>query len=359
MTSSPGGASSAEPQRTTVHLLRHGEVHNPQQLLYGRLPGYHLSELGRQMAELAAEHLADHDIVHVVSSPLERAQETAAPVAAEHGLEVTLDERVSRPRTPSRGCRSPGARVCCATPGSGRSWSTRCGPSWGEPYTELVARMRDAVVDARAAARGHEAVVVSHQAPIWMIRLATEGRSLVHNPAHRQCSLASLTSLTFVGDELLSLAYCEPAADPPAPGAEGGRSVSTRHPWRAVAGAAALVALALTGCTPGPQLRCRAGQGRRPEGVRLRGRHGRDDPRRRAGRAGDDERLARRRHALGHRVDARQRRSSSTSGGRGAPRASPRPRTCRRRGRSSRPRTRPSTSSASTSARRPCAARPS
>ena len=94
MTSSPGGAHSAEPQRTTVHLLRHGEVHNPERLLYGRLPGYHLSELGRQMAEMAAEHLADHDVVHVVSSPLERAQETAAPVAAEHGLEVTLDDRV-------------------------------------------------------------------------------------------------------------------------------------------------------------------------------------------------------------------------------------------------------------------------
>ncbi len=212
MTSSPGGASSAEPQRTTVHLLRHGEVHNPHRLLYGRLPGYHLSELGRQMAELAAEHLADHDIVHVVSSPLERAQETAAPVAAEHGLEVTLDERVLEAENAFEGLPVAGGQGLLRHP---RLWPKLVNPlrpSWGEPYTELVARMRDAVVDARAAARGHEAVVVSHQAPIWMIRLATEGRSLVHNPGHRQCSLASLTSLTFVGDELLSLAYCEPAA---------------------------------------------------------------------------------------------------------------------------------------------------
>ncbi len=212
MTSSPGGAHSAEPQRTTVHLLRHGEVHNPAHVLYGRLPGYHLSELGRQMADLAAEHLADHDIVHVVSSPLERAQETAAPVAAEHGLEVTLDERVLEAENAFEGLPVAGGKGLLRHP---RLWPKMLNPlrpSWGEPYTEVVVRMRDAVVDARAAARGHEAVVVSHQAPIWMIRLATEGRSLVHNPAHRECSLASLTSLTFVGDELLSLAYCEPAA---------------------------------------------------------------------------------------------------------------------------------------------------
>jgi broad specificity phosphatase PhoE len=85
-------------------------------------------------------------------------------------------------------------------------------PSWGEPYTRIVQRMRLAIIDARAAARGHEAVIVSHQAPIWMIRLATEGRPLWHNPARRECALASLTSLTFLDDELLSLSYSEPAA---------------------------------------------------------------------------------------------------------------------------------------------------
>ena len=96
MTSSPeaGGPGPGDPQRTVVHLLRHGEVHNPHRLLYGRMPGYHLSGLGRRMADLAAEHLGDHDITHLVSSPLERAQETAAPIADSHGLEVHLDERV-------------------------------------------------------------------------------------------------------------------------------------------------------------------------------------------------------------------------------------------------------------------------
>ncbi|MGG5259146.1 histidine phosphatase family protein [Phycicoccus avicenniae] len=205
-------APSAEPQRTTVHLLRHGEVDNPGRVLYGRLEGFHLSGLGHRMAELAAEHLADHDVVHVVSSPLERARETAAPVAAEHGLEVHVDDRVLEAENAFEGLPVAGGAGLLHHP---RLWPKMLNPlrpSWGEPYQRIVERMRDAVVAARAAARGHEAVVVSHQAPIWMIRLATEGRSLVHNPARRECSLASLTSLTFVGDDLLSLSYSEPAA---------------------------------------------------------------------------------------------------------------------------------------------------
>ena len=133
-------------------------------------------------------------------------------MAAEHDLEVTLDDRVLEAENAFEGLPVAGGQGLLRHP---RLWPKMLNPlrpSWGEPYVDIVARMRDAIVDARAVARGHEAVVVSHQAPIWMIRLATEGRSLVHNPAHRECSLASLTSLTFVGDELLSLSYCEPAA---------------------------------------------------------------------------------------------------------------------------------------------------
>lgn len=213
MTSTPGGAAApAEPERTTVHLLRHGEVHNPGRVLYGRLPGYHLSDLGRRMADLAAEHLADHDVVHVVSSPLERAQETAAPIAAAHDVQVTVDERVVEAGNDFEGLPVAGGQGLLRHPRLWHKLLNPLRPSWGEPYTAIVERMRDAVIDARAAARGHEAVVVTHQAPIWMLRLATEGRPLAHNPARRECALASLTSLTFLGDELLSLAYSEPAA---------------------------------------------------------------------------------------------------------------------------------------------------
>ena len=61
-------------ERTVVHLLRHGEVHNPEGVLYGRIPDYHLSNLGQEMAQRIAEVTADRDITYVVSSPLERAQ---------------------------------------------------------------------------------------------------------------------------------------------------------------------------------------------------------------------------------------------------------------------------------------------
>ncbi len=212
MTTSAAGPPHADPQRTVVHLLRHGEVHNPHRILYGRLPGFHLSELGRRMADRASEHLADHDLVHLVSSPLERARETAAPVADAHGLAVHVDDRLVEADNVFEGLPVAGGKGLLRHP---RLWPKMLNPfrpSWGEPYDEIVTRMRDAIVDARAAARGHEAVVVSHQAPIWMIRLATEGRPLVHNPAHRECSLASLTSFTFLGDDLLSLSYSEPAA---------------------------------------------------------------------------------------------------------------------------------------------------
>ena len=80
--------------KTIVHLLRHGEVHNPQGILYGRSTGYHLSERGRAMADRVADRIGDRDITHIVSSPLERAQETAMPLAAVRGLTVELDERV-------------------------------------------------------------------------------------------------------------------------------------------------------------------------------------------------------------------------------------------------------------------------
>ena len=61
-----------------------------------------------------------------------------------------------------------------------RLWLHLCNPfrpSWGEPYKEIVARMMAAVEDARDAARGHEAVIVSHQLPIWTTRLHVEKRS--------------------------------------------------------------------------------------------------------------------------------------------------------------------------------------
>jgi broad specificity phosphatase PhoE len=202
----------SQPQRTVVHLMRHGEVHNPDGILYGRLDGYHLSDLGHKMARTVADHLADHDLTHVVASSLVRAQETAAPVAEAHGIRVTTDDRVIE-----AGNSFEGQRVGAMKPRDflrPAHWSKLVNPlrpSWGEPYAVVAARMTAAIADARSAARGHEAVIVSHQLPIWSVRNALMGKRLWHDPRKRECRLASLTTLTYVGDDLESITYSEPA----------------------------------------------------------------------------------------------------------------------------------------------------
>src|SRR5581483_1764760 len=193
--------------------MRHGEVHNPEGVLYGRLPDYHLSELGKQMAERVADHLAGRDVVHVVASPLERAQETAAPIAAAHGLSVAADERLIEAENVFQGKTFGVGDGSLRNPSHWKHLTNPFRPSWGEPYIEQVVRMMGALGAARDAARGHEAVCVSHQLPIWVTRCFVEHRRLWHDPRKRQCSLASLTTFTYEGDRIVSIGYSEPARD--------------------------------------------------------------------------------------------------------------------------------------------------
>ena len=204
-------AAGSSP-RTVVHLMRHGEVQNPAGVLYGRLPDYHLSDLGREMAETVGLHLGDHDVTAVVASPLERAQETAAPIASAHDLPITTDGRVIEAGNYFEGKTFGVGDGSLRYP---RHWPKLVNPfrpSWGEPYVEIAERMLAAIADVRELARGHEAVVVSHQLPVWTVRSKLAGRHMWHDPRRRECSLASLTSLTYLGDELESIAYSEPAA---------------------------------------------------------------------------------------------------------------------------------------------------
>lgn len=198
-------------ERTTVHFLRHGEVHNPDLVLYGRLPGFRLSDDGLQMAKDAADALKDRDVVHLVSSPLQRAQETAQPTAEQFGLDVHVDERIIESENAFEGKKVGVGDGALSDPASWPLLRNPFTPSWGEPYVVIAARMWAAAQDARDAARGHEAVCVSHQLPIWTLRRFAEGRRLWHRPDRRLCGLASLTSLTFDGDDLLLVTYSEPA----------------------------------------------------------------------------------------------------------------------------------------------------
>jgi broad specificity phosphatase PhoE len=207
--------------RTVVHLLRHGEVHNPAGLLYGRLPGYRLSEIGQRQAELVAAHLAERDIVRVVASPLQRARQTAEPIAARLGVELEEDEGLIEAHNLFEGEPVAVGDGALRHPRHWPRLRNPFRPSWGEPYAQIAARMLAAAHRARDRAAGHEALCVSHQLPIYTLRRHLEGMRLWHHPRRRQCSLASLTSLVFDGDTLTQVSYSEPAglSDPRQAGA--------------------------------------------------------------------------------------------------------------------------------------------
>lgn len=213
-------------ETTVVHLLRHGEVFNPAKVLYGRLPGYRLSEAGEEMARSAAQWFtgvaADPAVSHLVASPLERAQQTAAPIAEALGLPIATDDRLIEAASDFEGLRVAVGDGALRDPRHWWKLRNPFRPSWGEPYVEIAARMLRAVEAARDAARGSAAVCVSHQLPIWTLRLHLEGRRYVHDPRRRECALASVTSVTYDGDRVAGVTYAEPAGatDPDAvPGA--------------------------------------------------------------------------------------------------------------------------------------------
>ncbi len=197
--------------RTTVHLLRHGEVHNPGAVLYGRLPGFGLSEDGHTMARDAAEALQGRNITVVIASPLQRAQETATPIAELLGLPIGTDERLLESENVFEGKPFGVGDGALRRPQHWPHLRNPFVPSWGEPYVVIAERMLAAAQSARDQARGTEAVCVSHQLPIWTVRRYVEGRKLWHRPDRRQCGLASLTSITWEDDQVVTVAYSEPA----------------------------------------------------------------------------------------------------------------------------------------------------
>lgn len=198
-----------------VHVMRHGQVENPTGVLYGRLPGFGLSSLGREMAERMGQYWADVPLTHLRCSPLQRAQETMAPTAARHPeLIITPDERVIEAANQFEGMVFGSRNAALRDPKMFWHMRNPLRPSWGEPYTEIAARMRAAILEtAVAAGEGGQALVVSHQLPIWTARRAAEGRSLVHDPRRRECTLCSVTSFTVRDGVITGVDYSEPVAD--------------------------------------------------------------------------------------------------------------------------------------------------
>ena len=197
---------------STVHVLRHGEVENPNKILYGRQPGWYLSSRGQEMAATLGEWSKSIDLGALHVSPLQRAQETAAPIAAAHNMAITSDERLIEAANIFEGKSFELGSGVLKHPSSWRHLYNPWKPSWGEPYVEQINRMLAAVFAAKDAANGKDAICVSHQLPIWILRSAIENRRLLHDPRKRECTLASVTSVHFDGEGVISgISYSEPA----------------------------------------------------------------------------------------------------------------------------------------------------
>ncbi|MEV1295001.1 histidine phosphatase family protein [Pseudonocardia sp. NPDC049635] len=196
---------------TVVHLLRHGEVHNPERVLYGRRSGYRLSDHGEAQAKTVAQYLGANDVAAVVASPLQRAQQTAGPIAEAHDVPIGTDENLIEAGNLFEGKRFAVGDGALRRPQAWRLLRDPFTPSWGEPYLDIAHRMLGALHAARQLAPGREIVCVSHQLPIWTLRRYLLGQRLWHDPRRRQCALASLTSVEFTGARMTGLRYAEPA----------------------------------------------------------------------------------------------------------------------------------------------------
>lgn len=193
-----------------LHLVRHGEVFNPERVLYGRLPNYRLSESGRRMARAAADYVQTlgRPITTLVASPLQRTRESAEPFQEIFGLAPVIDERVIEPTNVFEGQRMARAVL---NPLNWRYLARPSLPSWGEPYVQVVDRMDAAMRAAGVSTASGDAVIVSHQLPIWITHLAVADEPLRHDPRGRRCALSSVTSFELDGDRWREVAYAEPA----------------------------------------------------------------------------------------------------------------------------------------------------
>ncbi|CAD5990624.1 Broad specificity phosphatase PhoE [Agreia sp. COWG] len=197
-----------------IHLVRHGEVFNPQRVLYGRLPNFGLSDLGHEMARAAAAQLVERRraVSALYASPLQRTQESAQPVSEAFELPIVTDPRIIEPTNRFEGMSMRGRQSALKNP---RTWPwlrNPTVPSWGEPYASIRTRMLAAMNDAYNSVDSGDVVLVSHQLPIWTTHLAIAGRPLFHDPRKRRCELSSVTSFERVGNRFVEVGYVDPAA---------------------------------------------------------------------------------------------------------------------------------------------------
>lgn len=197
-----------------IHLVRHGEVDNPDRVLYGRIPGFVLSERGHEMAKLAAEALAANGrtVARLLASPLERAQQSAQPIARQFDLEIETESGIIEPTNWFEGMVNDGPDAAFRKPRYWHKFWNPFRPSWGEPYRSVADRVIGAMDRALDSTPHGDVVMVSHQSPIWMAHRAIAGKPLFHNPAKRRCDLSSITSFAKRDGSWVEIDYQSPAA---------------------------------------------------------------------------------------------------------------------------------------------------
>lgn len=197
--------------------MRHAEVHNPDRILYGRLPNFELSTRGQEMAQHTADFLREQSaqsgrrIGALYASPLTRTQQSAAPIAAFTGLTPNLDERLIEPANAFEGTRLRGPAGALRNPKNWAKLRNPLKPSWGEPFRSIAQRMVDAMEAAHVDTPEGDIVMVSHQLPIWMATRSLAGQWLAHDPRKRRCALASVTTFERRGDRWVEVEYADPS----------------------------------------------------------------------------------------------------------------------------------------------------
>lgn len=206
-------------QATTIHFVRHGEVENPNHVLYERLPGFHLSNRGLKMARATAKYIATvpqmRTISAIYSSPLERTQETAQQIASALQIgPIILDNRLIEAENNFRGKRIGYGEGALWKNNNWKLVSNLWKPSWGESYKSIAARVGDFAREQVKNHPGEQIVAVTHESPIWSYRHLLETGHAEHNMLLRKTALASITSITYdcANMNVLSITYMDPAA---------------------------------------------------------------------------------------------------------------------------------------------------
>jgi broad specificity phosphatase PhoE len=196
-----------------IHLIRHGEVHNPGGVLYGRLPHFRLTDRGHGMAEAAALEIKGQKraVSAIFHSPLLRTRESAEHVEKVFGLDAKTDERLIEPWNIFEGRKLSGSHILIR-PNLYFHLRNPMRPSWGEPYEAIANRMLAAIEDAYNSVPDGDVILVSHQLPIVMVQRKLAGKGLAHNPKKRQCALSSITTLERSGSSFVQVDYLNPSA---------------------------------------------------------------------------------------------------------------------------------------------------